>query len=90
MKRRKPPQDHTSSLPAPQTLTVSAIGFVRSPYRERFGTPRQATVTEQTLEDRAQPAVIEILPAYVDALKDLEGFDYLWVLAWMHLNKSWK
>ncbi|MEM6519453.1 MAG: tRNA (N6-threonylcarbamoyladenosine(37)-N6)-methyltransferase TrmO, partial [Cyanobacteria bacterium P01_C01_bin.70] len=23
------------------------------------------------------------------ALKDLEGFDYVWVIAWLHLNQHW-
>jgi tRNA-Thr(GGU) m(6)t(6)A37 methyltransferase TsaA len=90
MKRPKPPQDHTSDHAAPALFTARAIGFVRSPYKERFGTPRQATVTEQTLQDRAEPASIEILPPYVPGLKDLEGFEYLWVLAWLHLNEDWK
>lgn len=88
MKRNKPPQDHT--VAAPESFTVRVIGHVRSPYKERFGTPRQATVTEQTLADAAVEASIELLPEFTPALKDLAGFDYVWVLAWMHLNESWK
>lgn len=90
MKRKKPPQDHTAV--APDSFTAQVIGHVRSPYKERFGTPRQPTVTEQTLEDRALDATIELLPGrnYEQAVQDLAGFDYIWVLAWLHLNEHWK
>lgn len=90
MKRKKPPQDHT--VDAPQTFTASVIGHVRSPYTERFGTPRQPTVTEQTLTDAAVDATIELLPGnnFEQALRDLEGFEYIWVIAWLHLNESWQ
>ena len=88
MKRSKPPQDHTQDSPASFTLRV--IGHVRSPYTERFGTPRQPTVTAQTLADAAVEARIELLPEFTPALKDLAGFAYIWVLAWMHLNEHWK
>lgn len=90
MQRKKPPQDHTSGATAPQTLALCVIGHVRSPYKERFGTPRQATVTLQTLDDKAQAASIELLPEYTPALKDLAGFEYIWVLCWLHLNEHWK
>lgn len=62
MKRKKPPQDHTAA--APDSFTALVIGHVRSPYKERFGTPRQPTVTEQTLEDSALDATIELLPGF--------------------------
>lgn len=90
MQRRKPPQDHTR--PAPAQFTARAIGFVRSPYKERFGTPRQATVTAQTLEDAAVDAVIELLPGmnFEQSVQDLAGFEYIWVIAWLHLNEDWK
>lgn len=65
---------------------------MHSPYKERFGTPRQPTVTEQVLEDRALDATIELLPGhnFEQALKDLAGFDFIWVVAWLHLNEHWK
>ncbi|MCE9582884.1 MAG: tRNA (N6-threonylcarbamoyladenosine(37)-N6)-methyltransferase TrmO, partial [Planctomycetes bacterium] len=61
MKRRKPPQDHTSHAAALPEVRLEVIGHVRSPYKERFGTPRQPPVTEQVLEDRALEASIELL-----------------------------
>jgi tRNA-Thr(GGU) m(6)t(6)A37 methyltransferase TsaA len=64
---------------------------VRSPYKERFGTPRQPTVTTQVLHDRALEAGIELIEGrgYEEALCDLDGFTYIWVLSWLHLNRGW-
>lgn len=90
MRRRKPAQDHTSQAAAPAAIQAVAIGHVSSPYKERFGTPRQATVTEQTLGDAAQDASIVLLPQYTAALEDLAGFEYIWVISWLHLNQHWK
>jgi len=89
MKRNKPPQDHTSGAP-PAAMQLRVIGHVRSPYKERFGTPRQPTVTDQTLHDAAVEASIELLPEFTPGLKDLAGFEYVWVLCWLHLNEHWK
>ncbi|MBK9974875.1 MAG: tRNA (N6-threonylcarbamoyladenosine(37)-N6)-methyltransferase TrmO [Planctomycetes bacterium] len=90
MQRKKPPQDHTSGAAVPASMTLRVIGHVRSPYKERFGTPRQATVTRQTLGDTAQAASLELLPEFTPALKDLAGFEYIWALCWLHLNEHWK
>ncbi len=91
MKRKKPPQDHTSHAVPITSVQCQVIGHVRSPYKERFGTPRQPVVTVQVLDDRAQDAEIELIPGcnFEQALKDLEGFEYIWVLAWLHLNEGW-
>ncbi|MCC6466242.1 MAG: tRNA (N6-threonylcarbamoyladenosine(37)-N6)-methyltransferase TrmO [Planctomycetes bacterium] len=92
MQRKKPPQDHTSGAVAPEAVQLAVIGHVRSPYTERFGTPRQPTVQQQTLLDRAVEASIELLPGcnYEQALQDLEGFEYIWVMTYLHLNRHWK
>lgn len=90
MRRSKPDQDHTSRLPAPDTVEAVAIGHVRSPYTERFGTPRQPPVTDQTRYGAPVAARIELLPAYAEAAADLAGFDYVWVITWLHLNRGWR
>ena len=38
------PKDYIDAVPVPKQVQLATIGYVRSPYRERFGTPRQATV----------------------------------------------
>lgn len=92
MQRKKPPQDHTSGAQVPETVQLTVIGHVRSPYTERFGTPRQPTVQQQTLLDRAAEAAIELLPGhnFEQALQDLSGFEFIWVLTYLHLNRHWK
>jgi tRNA-Thr(GGU) m(6)t(6)A37 methyltransferase TsaA len=68
------------------------IGVVRSPYKERFGTPRQATVTRGAMGEAPQEAEIVLDPARVPAsiLEGLAGFDYVWAIVWLHLNEGWR
>jgi tRNA-Thr(GGU) m(6)t(6)A37 methyltransferase TsaA len=73
-------------------LSLRPIGVVRSPYKERFGTPRQATVVAGSLGEAPQEAEIALdrkqLP--VDVLRGLEGFEYIWVIVWLHQNRGWR
>lgn len=94
VKRSKPEQDHTTPrLEAwREELRLWPIGRVRSPYRERFGTPRQPVVTEQVNGDRAREGRIELLPGgdWKAALAGLEGFSRIWVLYVFHLNDGFR
>lgn len=74
----------SDSLPE---LVVRPIGWVRSPYRERFGTPQQAAAL-----DSSRDAVLALDPALAppESLRDLEGFDRIWVLAMLHLVDGWR
>eukprot|EP00386_Alphamonas_edax_P004503 GDKI01014205.1.p1 GENE.GDKI01014205.1~~GDKI01014205.1.p1 ORF type:complete len:185 (-),score=47.90 GDKI01014205.1:236-790(-) len=64
----------------------------RSPYTERFGTPRQANVEEGTLGSVAQEGVIELMDGhdFESALSGLGGFEYVWLITHLHLNTGWK
>lgn len=88
MQRRKPEQDHTTrhadAFRSPFTFTP--IGVVRSPYTERFGTPRQPTITTQVKGDAMLPARIELLPELEPSLAGLLGHDRIWVVFVFHLN----
>ena len=94
MKRTKPEQDHTSARVEAYRDPVSfqPIGRVRSPYRERFGTPRQPVVTDQVNEDQALPGRIELLPekGLEAGLAGLEGFSRIWVVYLLHLNDGFR
>jgi len=85
----KPPKNYAAELAdaahADMTITMQAIGVVRSSYKERFAAPRQPGL------DTAQPAVIELNPGhnFEQALQDLDSFSHIWVLYWMHLNSGW-
>ncbi|MEL6345735.1 MAG: TrmO family methyltransferase, partial [Myxococcota bacterium] len=80
-----PPKDYIDAVGFPKAVELVPIGVVRSSYRERHGTPRQSSVGEPA------QAQIELFEAQVPAraLMSIEGFDYLWVIAWLHLNKHW-
>jgi len=86
-----PPKDYIQATDFPESIAMHPIGVVHSPYTERHGTPRQATL--QTVPEGYQPAIahIELFPDIVPAiaLKDLEGFDRIWVITWLHLNQHW-
>ena len=86
-----PPKTYTESLPVPQEIILNPIGVVHSPYRERHGTPRQAVL--KAAPDHYSP-VIATIELFADrippiALQDLEGFERIWIIAWLHLNTSW-
>ncbi len=88
MLRSKPVQDHTSAAEPIASVQLEPIGRVRSPYTERFGTPRQPGVTEQVLGDTLQAAQIVLREDLAVAAADLAGFDRIWVVAWLHLNRG--
>ena len=88
---KTPPKDYISAVPFPQNITLEPIGVVHSPYTERHGTPRQSELRHQPKGYEPVIARIEIFKHKVPtvALKDLDGFDRIWVIAWLHLNKHW-
>lgn len=90
-RRHRPPLQYTEDFNTPQQVTLDVIGVVRSPYKERFGTPRQAVVTERTLGGEAQCARIEFVDdeRYALALRGVSDFQYVWILAHLHLNTGW-
>jgi tRNA (adenine37-N6)-methyltransferase len=74
------------SLPAPRILTLTPIGLVHSPFKERIDAPRQASLA------RGVRGTIELFSGqrFEHALSDLETFRFIWVLFWFHLNDGWK
>ena len=86
-----PPKDYTQAVDFPGAIALEPIGIVRSPYTERHGTPRQSQLTRVPEEYQPAIACINLFPEIVppEALKDLDGFEYLWVIAWLHLNRHW-
>lgn len=89
-KHKKPVQDHTSGVASEQTFTMRPIAIAHTPYRERYGTPRQASVLEESREADVVLAEIRLnneLP--VASLAGLEGFDRIWVVYVFHLNDGY-
>lgn len=59
-------------------FSLKPVARIRSPFREKFGTPRQANIV---------PAVemqLDLLPPFdqPDAVRGLEQFSHLWLLFW--------
>ena len=88
MKKRK---NYTQDVTIPDQVSCDVIGWVRSPYTERHGTPRQAILDNQPQGYVPVDAYIELNTDLVPqiALKDLDGFSRIWVLAFLHLNHHW-
>ncbi len=55
------------------------VGYIRTAARYRYEEPRQSVFSPT-------PAKLEILPEYLEALSDLEGFERIWLIAVFHLN----
>ncbi|HEY9889893.1 MAG TPA: tRNA (N6-threonylcarbamoyladenosine(37)-N6)-methyltransferase TrmO [Candidatus Obscuribacterales bacterium] len=86
-----PPKDYIQAVDFPPAVTLQPIGVVRSPYTERHGTPRQAQLSTVPADYEPAIAQIELFPDRIPiaALKDLDGFEYVWVITWLHLNQHW-
>ncbi len=68
-------------------LTVTPIGYIRTPYQEKQHAPRQPGVDKQNVT-----GVIELLPDknFDQALEYLAGFERIWIIFWFHKNDGWK
>jgi len=59
-------------------MNLTPIGRIESPFTEATGTPVQPSRAKGTA------GRIEVFPEYEEGLKDLEGFDRIWLLFWCH------
>lgn len=86
-----PPRDHRTVVAAPDQVSMTPIGVVRSPYQERHGTPRQAGIKGRERAHSMEPGQVELFLDQVPAkaLRDIEGFDRIWLLTYLHLNPKW-
>lgn len=91
MSRVPPPRAYAETAPFPDSVELRPIGIVRSPHVERHGTPRQAAIPADPSLRPKEEARVELLDAMPpEALRDLDGFDYVWVIGWLHLNDGWR
>ncbi|PLY03520.1 MAG: tRNA (N6-threonylcarbamoyladenosine(37)-N6)-methyltransferase TrmO [Desulfuromonas sp.] len=67
---------------------LDPIAVIRSPYREKFATPRQPGLTPSVR------AIVEFYPGFCppEAVRGLEGFSHIWLLFLFHQNwqKGWQ
>jgi len=67
-------------------ISLSPIGVVHSPYKERFATPRQPAYA---IGNKPAQIVLNAGFNFEQALQDLQTFSHIWVIYWMHLNQGW-
>ena len=64
-------------------LTLPIIGYMRSPYKEKFGIPRQPNLVQVE-------SFIEMIAPYneLSAFEGIEAFSHLWLIWQFHDNKN--
>ena len=87
-----PPKSYTGDASFPAQLELTPIGIVRSPHKERHGTPRQASLPAKAELRPQEQATIELFDTVLsrDAVADLDDFEYIWVITFLHLNHGWR
>lgn len=67
-------------------LRAEPIGFLASAKRSKFALPHQPA------GDAHERNVIELLPGrqFEQALRDLAGFERVWLVWWFHRHRNWK
>eukprot|EP01039_Chlorochromonas_danica_P006724 gene6724-7433_t len=80
--------------------SVLPVGKVECSYLSKLGVPRQATILpkNETLTEDGKVVTykplergrIVLFPGFEDCIADLDGFDYIWIISWMHVNSGFK
>jgi len=65
-------------------MKLKPIGIIHSPFTGSAGTPIQPAFA------RGAEAHVEVFEQYQDGLKDLEGFDRIWLLYWFHRARKYR
>ncbi len=55
-------------------FAVKPIGWIQTPFHQSKGTPIQGAVSNDAT------GVVELLPGVLPGLRDLEGFERLWLI----------
>ena len=63
-------------------LVLKQIAHIETPYSTKFGVPRQAGLVESRCRVVFEPEF-----RVPEAVRGLEGFDYVWLLWGFHLNR---
>lgn len=74
------------SSPSESTLTLTPIGFIRTEKRVKFQARHQPAESEE------ERNVLELLPGkdFELAVRDLAGFERVWLVWWFHRNDGWR
>ena len=66
-------------------MTITPIAYIRSPFSEKFGIPRQSRLAESV------PATLEFAPGFrsAEAVRGLEAFSHIWLI-WGFSEAQWE
>ena len=62
-------------------MHIKPIGIIHSPFTESSGTPIQPAMASGVV------GTVEVFEEYGDGLKDIEGFERIWLLYWFHRSR---
>jgi tRNA-Thr(GGU) m(6)t(6)A37 methyltransferase TsaA len=65
-----------------QKLQLRPIGVIRTPFKECEGAPIQPATAN------GAEGTVEVFAEFAPALKDLAGFDRIWLLYWFHQTRG--
>ena len=57
-------------------MEVKPIGIIHSPFKKPEGMPIQPVFAD------GAEGIVEVLPQFADGLKDLQGFERIWLIYW--------
>lgn len=63
-------------------MRLDPIGLIRTDFKEKFGTPRQAGLVDAV-------GVLRLGPEWAPAVEGLEGFSHVWLLWWFSQSEGW-
>jgi tRNA (adenine37-N6)-methyltransferase len=64
-------------------IELNPIGIIHSPFKEAAGTPIQPAFAKST------QGVVELFNKYAAGLKDLDGFERIWLIYWFDRVKDY-
>lgn len=67
------------------TLSLRPIATLRTPFREKFGVPRQSGIVEEAV------GRVEFLPEFnrTDFVRGLDSFSHIWLVTAFHQSPPW-
>jgi tRNA-Thr(GGU) m(6)t(6)A37 methyltransferase TsaA len=63
-------------------MELKPIGIIHSPFTEAAGTPIQPVYAKDA------EGSVEIFPEFTEGLKDLDGFERIWLITYFHLARE--
>ena len=65
-----------------QKMQLRPVGVIRTPFKECAGAPIQPPMSD------GAEGIVEVFAEFAPALKDLAGFDRIWLLYWFHRTRG--